>query len=269
MNSIIGKGRTAIVYQYGDSCALKLFNKGFEKMAEKEFKKTLILHRTGLPCPKVFKLLEQDGKKGIVYQCVKGESLFYHLKQCPFMVKKYAREMAQMHNKIHCYCGSELEEICIQLANQIRNAPDLSISDKKQIIEYMDCLPDGNQVCHMDYHPDNIMFEQGEISAVIDWSNSGRGNPLADVCRTSILLRAASSPPGTPLFWRMIIPVFGKVLNRLYLKAYCKQSGCTYYEISQWTLPIAAARLSEEIEKEREYLLNLIARHLKKIENQR
>ena len=63
MNSIIGKGRTAIVYQYGDSCALKLFNKGFEKMAEKEFKKTLILHRTGLPCPKVFKLLEQDGKK--------------------------------------------------------------------------------------------------------------------------------------------------------------------------------------------------------------
>lgn len=119
MNSIIGKGRTAIVYQYGDSCALKLFNKGFEKMAEKEFKKTLILHRTGLPCPKVFKLLEQDGKKGIVYQFVKGESLFYHLKQCPFMVKKYAREMAQMHNKIHCYCGSELEEICIQLANRL------------------------------------------------------------------------------------------------------------------------------------------------------
>jgi aminoglycoside phosphotransferase (APT) family kinase protein len=49
---------------------------------------------------------------------------------------------------------------------------------------------------HLDYHPLNVMTENGALTAVLDWANAAVGDPRADVARTVSLLRLAPLPPG-------------------------------------------------------------------------
>lgn len=48
-----------------------------------------------------------------------------------------------------------------------------------------------------DFHPDNVLLAaRGPV--IIDWPDATRGQPLADVARTSLLLRLGGLPPGWP-----------------------------------------------------------------------
>ncbi|MBA4179172.1 MAG: hypothetical protein C0506_01150 [Anaerolinea sp.] len=60
--------------------------------------------------------------------------------------------------------------------------------------------PDTAEVlCHLDFHPLNILVLKGEVSGVIDWSNAAFGDPAADVAVTRILLTVPPvSVPGLP-----------------------------------------------------------------------
>ncbi|MFD1910018.1 phosphotransferase family protein [Paenibacillus rhizoplanae] len=46
-------------------------------------------------------------------------------------------------------------------------------------------LPDGEKLCHGDFHPDNILMD--DKLWVIDWMTGVRGNPAADVARSVIM----------------------------------------------------------------------------------
>jgi aminoglycoside phosphotransferase (APT) family kinase protein len=53
--------------------------------------------------------------------------------------------------------------------------------------------PHGEAVCHGDLHPGNvIMSPQGPV--IIDWIDASRGDPLADVARSVLLLRHSVLP---------------------------------------------------------------------------
>ncbi|TMA37195.1 MAG: aminoglycoside phosphotransferase family protein, partial [Deltaproteobacteria bacterium] len=43
----------------------------------------------------------------------------------------------------------------------------------------LETLPDGDQLCHGDMHPGNIMLSR-RGPMVIDWTNARRGHPAAD-----------------------------------------------------------------------------------------
>jgi aminoglycoside phosphotransferase (APT) family kinase protein len=49
---------------------------------------------------------------------------------------------------------------------------------------------------HLDYHPLNVLTENGKVSAVLDWANSTVGDPRADFARTLSILRLAPIPTG-------------------------------------------------------------------------
>ena len=58
-------------------------------------------------------------------------------------------------------------------------------------------LPDQPPVLlHLDYHPLNVLVEDGRISAVLDWANARAGDPRADLARTLSILQLAPLPPG-------------------------------------------------------------------------
>jgi aminoglycoside phosphotransferase (APT) family kinase protein len=45
-------------------------------------------------------------------------------------------------------------------------------------------------VVHCDFHPNNILVDDGEISAVLDWTSGRIGEPEKDVASTRNVLRA-------------------------------------------------------------------------------
>jgi aminoglycoside phosphotransferase (APT) family kinase protein len=161
--------------------------------------------------------------------------------------------------------SNEVPELKAILIRNIKMHELLPAESKKKIIDYLERLPDGTMLCHGDYHPDNILLQDGK-AFVLDWMTASRGNPQADVARTSVLLQWAQPGPGTPRVLRALLgTVRNKFYNR-YIHHYLQLSGARLEDIERWELPVMAARLMEWIPKtEKELLISKINEKLKVI----
>ena len=91
---------------------------------------------------------------------------------------------------------------------------------------------------------------------MIDWTNGASGDPAADVARTILLMGGGKLADGTALVVRVIAPVARRALLAGYLSAYTREAPLDRDLVDRW-LPIwAAARLAEDIEAERQFLLD-------------
>ena len=97
-------------------------------------------------------------------------------------------------------------------------------------------MPDGDRLCHGDFHPYNILGSLGH-ETVIDWLNASRGVPAADACRTYVLLRTAAPHVASG-----------------YIDAYVQASGESRDAILDWLPLVAAARLAEGVPEMSELL---------------
>jgi aminoglycoside phosphotransferase (APT) family kinase protein len=57
----------------------------------------------------------------------------------------------------------------------------------------LDGLPEGDRLCHGDFHPGNVMTKAGE-PVVIDWSNAARSSAEADYVRSTIMYSLGELP---------------------------------------------------------------------------
>ncbi|MEW6242374.1 MAG: phosphotransferase, partial [Chloroflexota bacterium] len=134
------------------------------------------------------------------------------------------------------------------LQHKIKRADALPIHLKQKLLDTLAPLPTGNKVCHGDFHPDNIIMTEND-SVVLDWINATKGNPLADVARTSVLAlgSASTQTPG--------MKIFIKLFHAAYLKEYFRLSPDGREEYHQWLPIVAGARLSENIPELEGWLL--------------
>jgi aminoglycoside phosphotransferase (APT) family kinase protein len=126
-------------------------------------------------------------------------------------------------------------------------------------------LPDGDRLCHGDFHPGNIIRTDGE-PVLIDWTNVTRGDPNADLARTNLMLRVGEPPPGSSALLRALAQFgarFGRsILLSAYLRAYRRARTPDAALVKQWQVPVAANRVVENIEGERAALLSILEARL-------
>jgi aminoglycoside phosphotransferase (APT) family kinase protein len=146
------------------------------------------------------------------------------------------------------------------LRYSISNAPHISDEERTRALKLLDALPDGEGLCHGDFHPGNIIISpRGPI--VIDWMTAVSGSPWADVARTSLLLTVGPKAAGKQV--SPLIRLFVSLYHDAYLKRYKALRVDAANELQRWMPVIAAARLNEKIEPEREALLQMIKETLK------
>ena len=80
--SLLGQGRTAEVFAWGNDKVLKLFYSWFPQWPiEYEADVGRAVYETGVPAPKVYGVIDCDGRKGIIYQRIFGRSLIRHMEE--------------------------------------------------------------------------------------------------------------------------------------------------------------------------------------------
>jgi serine/threonine protein kinase len=263
---LIGQGRTAEVFLLKDNYVIKLFRPSFPLIAiENEYNVCKAIKGL-INIPKVYQLIEIDGRNAIIYQRIVGSSGFKYLLSNPLAVKKIAYEFAEIQFHINSISIEENIPELTFILNRNMNMHDLlSVKSKLRIINFMNDLPKNNKLCHGDYHPDNLLFQKSE-PFVIDWMTATKGNPLADVARTSILLKWAEPGPGTPSFLKILISYIRKQFYKYYISRYIELSGAKISEIEKWELPVLAARLMEWIpESEKRVLISEIDKRLNQL----
>jgi len=263
----INAGRTATIFRYGDEKVLKLYRPSFpEKVIDEEFQIGLQLNNVGLDVPHTHELVDYNGSKGIVFDFISGASMLQSLPKRPWKVFAYAALMAQLHFKIHSAQTSRvtgLTRLKETLHDKISRVSLLTSDEKELIISQLSELKDGSTICHGDFHPDNIIISSTRM-VTVDWLTARIGNPVADVARTWLLLTMGTLPENKTALEVYLAKIFRDLFCRRYLSEYKKLSNYSHCQLEKWKLPIAAARLIENVsEIENRNLLKIIRSKLK------
>lgn len=217
---MVGVGNTAEVYDFGEGKVCKLFKQGYPKEAvEREFRNATEVHRQGLPVPKVFELVESEGRTGIVYEKIDGKSMLECIVENPgkagFFLEEFVRLQKNWLKEASVHAASVLsyKDFLQMLINSAGQKTEASL------LEEINSLPEGDTLLHGDFHPGNVLISTDHRAVVIDFMNVCRGPVLYDIARTYFLLKETDETFGKAYLEQMEvtkgdISLFLNVLER-------------------------------------------------------
>ncbi|GAS81280.1 phosphotransferase family protein [Paenibacillus amylolyticus] len=212
-------------------------------------------------------MIEDTPRAGIVFRRVEGNTLLSLIIQQPAILEQLASKMAECHYRLHCERDDEATMPSQKqiLSGAIGNVRLLSENDQARVLSYLTTLPDQQQICHGDYHPDNVMLsEAGDQYWVIDWMTGMSGDPAGDVARSWVILMSGTLPDDTEPAIRMGFEMARESLVEYYVNHYIQISGISRETIESWMLPVAAARLDEGLPaQEAEQLLKFVQERIR------
>ena len=151
----------------------------------------------------------------------------------------YLAILAGLQARIHAHQAHEFRSLKVRMATRIALAKRLDEPQKQLLLGRLAEMPEGDRLCHGDFHPINVLGEASH-PMLIEWPDACRGDPAADVCRSYLLLRLHAQDIAEPYldaYGPMVNVQKGKILDRL--------------------PHVAAARLAEDAPDDLERLLEI------------
>jgi uncharacterized protein (TIGR02172 family) len=264
-HKLIDSGRTSDVFDY-DENILKLYKEYMDKgLVEREFYFSKLAFNNNIKTPEPKSIIYEQNRKGIIFQKINGKPLLKIIIGNPLRIKRLLKKFVELQFKIHknkvYNSGYTFKDY---LYKSVERNEVMKNDDKAFIQKYIKKLPEGDNFCHGDFHPENVLLENNEYY-VIDWMTGMQGNIAADLARTEMIIQNAEIPGKIPYITKKLMQIFQKKLSQTYIKEYCKISGMKKEEIDKWKLPLYVARLNENNSKEEENrLLRYIENEIKK-----
>jgi hypothetical protein len=266
----LAEGRVSHVYVLKDKRVLKLLHKTVpDSKVDDEYRRCQIITKAGVPSPRALEIVEVEGRKGIIFEWAGELDLMKAKLGNPLNLNSGAQFMSTVHQDLLKREAPELPDLKEEALRLSRLLPEGTIRPGQYEIldRYIDQLPSGNTICHMDFQPGNIMLDKDGYQ-VIDWSEAVRGAPVVDIAITSLMLSMAETSPGTSLLLRIIIPIFRKAFEKRYRIHVTSHMGITDETLQHWMLLAGIFRLATwNIETERQFLTGLIQEKLGELAN--
>lgn len=242
LGALVATGRTAEVFAFGTDTVVKLFRDGaHEGESRKEWRGAVAAERAGLPVPGVRGLVTVAGRQGIIFDRIAGAPMMARLINTPESMQSVAERLAELHVSIHEHVAPELPVLHDHLVNDIVRA-EIEDEIRHEALRRLEGLPTGESLCHMDFHPLQVI-EHGDETNIVDWLTAVQGDPAADVARTALLITVARMDDPA-LAW-LDRGLQRSALAHRYVNAYCERTGMTPAQIEAWFYPLAAGRRAE------------------------
>ena len=180
----VGAGVSAEVFEWDDGNVVKLFRPKYSHLARTEAKRAAAVHAAGIPSPRVVEVIEVEGRSGIVFERVLGDTLLSTLQADRSQAQAVGRRLAEFHVELHRTHVRELPDLIASLSERLSSLPS-ALQDR--FGRLLSALPRGDKVFHGDFHPGNILLADGPI--IIDWLNACSSHPALDVGRSLVLIR--------------------------------------------------------------------------------
>jgi aminoglycoside phosphotransferase (APT) family kinase protein len=214
----------------------------------------------GVRVPAVLGATTVMGRPGLIMERIDGPDLLTLVGRRPWTVFRVARICGEVHAQLHeVQAPRVIPSLREALKRRIETASPLPQHLAELALGALDGLPDGDALCHGDFHPANILLA-GDEPVLIDWTNATRGDATADVARTRLILGLGEPPPGTSSVLRALTHVGRNLMLSQYLRSYRRLRPLDMSAVKRWEIPISAARLSEGIPEEVPRLLAFLER---------
>lgn len=239
LGPLLGAGKGAEVFEAGDD-VIKLYRAGIgPEQARHEAGILDALRSTALVVPRSLGVVQASGRWGLRMTRMPGRPLGEAIIEgadLPDLVATVAR----MHREVHGQRVAGLQSLRARLLDRIERVSPLTGAERARLRHRLAALPDGDALCHGDFHPFNIIAE-GERLAIIDWLDATSGPAAADVGRTYLLVLHN-------------VPV----LAEPYLAARLHGADFDREAVEAWLPVLAGARLAENVPEEAARLLALV-----------
>jgi len=236
---LLAAGNVAEVFEWG-SRVVKLYRSaGAKQTVFREAGNHSAVEALGLPVPAIWGVHQISGRWGIVFDRVRGSSFAEQMRGDPTALPRYLDILVGLQAGIHAHQTHEFHSLKVRLATNIALAKRLDEPQKQLLLGRLAEMPEGDRLCHGDFHPINVLGEASH-PMLIDWPDACRGDPAADVCRSYLLLRLHAQDIAEP-----------------YLDAYGPMVNVQKGKILDWLPHVAAARLAEDAPDDLERLLEI------------
>lgn len=253
----IGQGREAEVFEIDSDRVIKV-SRGTGESLDREAAALRAAHGAGMPVPAALELIEVDGRRALVMSRARGTEMLTGFARRPWTLLRAGSKLGRLHARLHeTVAPTTLPTAREMVERRIADSPHVPSTVRDRVTSILRELPDGDRLCHFDFHPANVIGAGSELT-VIDWPAACRGDPLADVAATVIVLRGGKTTPGTPLITRLFAPIGRKLLLGGYLRGYRAKQPIDRERFARWEVVLACVRLTYAIAGERELLLSTI-----------
>ncbi|MBQ0036754.1 MAG: phosphotransferase [Firmicutes bacterium] len=267
MNEKFARGRSSEAFKVEGNKVLKLFFEDYpEEYAKKEFKNTKVAYETGCTKMKVYEMVKQDNRNGIIMDYIDGISQNDMPTKNPLYIFKGGKDLARCHQRVHSKKSHDLvdvrEMVCEMLEEETLNV--LTNEEKDKVKKYVMSLPEDDTIIHLDFHTGNVLVDGNGECTVIDWMTAARGNRAVEVAMMEFLFSEAELFPGSSKLQLVFYSGVRGMIGKQYFKLYQQLMPISSEEIDKYRILALIIRRSWGIEFERENLTNKIKNLIKK-----
>jgi Ser/Thr protein kinase RdoA (MazF antagonist) len=255
----VAEGREAEMFAWEGGTILRLLRDADgQARIQREAAAMTAASDRGVRVPAVHGLTTVGGRPGMIMERIDGPDLLGVIASRPWTVFRAGRMCGEVHAQLHgTGVSSRLPPLRATIWSRIESSTRVPDDLARFALGILNELPDGDNLCHGDFHPANILMA-GDTPVIIDWPNATRGDAAADVARTLMMLRMGELPPGSPLLLRLAASVARRLLTSAYLRSYRRIRPLDMALVERWVTVRVAERLTEAIEEETVGLLKLL-----------
>lgn len=249
----LGSGAGSDVFEYGPDKVCKLYVEKYDRsLAEYEYNKTQMAYDSGLPTPKLYDIIEHEGRFGIVMERIHGKSYMsvlmehitvshqkgagnaeiFHSPVVADMIHDTARILYSLHQK-ECALAETAQDA---LQRHCLYYPELNPEEKAQVMELISRLETGTSVCHGDPNPGNLLLTESGI-AVIDWINCVKGCPYYDLMEYSV-----EALEDIPEYIADFLSEYQGQFTAEFFAAYRSLSDFDEKDLEKWRIPMLVSK---------------------------
>jgi tRNA A-37 threonylcarbamoyl transferase component Bud32 len=193
---------------------------------------------SGIRVPRLYEVIQIDGKWAIVMEYIRGKTLAELIKENPANFDAYLGRFVDIQLDMHSHTDPRLPLHTEKMHRKIRES-GLDATTRYELHTRLDSLPKHTKLCHGDFNPSNIIITEKDEAYIIDWSHATQGNASAGAARTYLLFFLAGQ----------------KETAEKYLALFCKKSDTARQYVEKWIPIVSASQLVKGKAEERELLL--------------
>lgn len=249
---LLNRGGEADIYEWQNDRILRVlreYRRGGDAFEKDKYVFSLLAEHK-ISVPKVYEYCTADKNPAVIMQKINGVELTDILKKNIFRLSKETEALVHMQLQIAEIDAAYPLNSVKQIVAYFMQSPMVTTQQADFVNKLLDDLPDGNKLCHGDFHPGNILVQNGQ-KYIIDWGGAHRGCFLSDAAHTYLLMKHVPQIPGQSAMQHTLLQVAGAMLARAYLKAARRSGAFQEEQFAKWTVVMAFLRVHYGLPGER------------------
>lgn len=181
---VVGEGANGIVYRLDEETIIKVYKPHLRLIdVEREINCAKQAFINGIPTAITYDVVKVGDCYGAVYEMLNAEVLSQHIIKNTENLEKYVTKFTELAKKMHHTDASDMNIPTTKdiFYSRLENLKQYATAEQIAIVKsVVDCLPERNTMIHGDFHPKNVMIQDGEL-VLIDMGDVSKGHPLIEV----------------------------------------------------------------------------------------